>query len=499
MHKSDAQCSIPTLVMSLWVCLGAVLSVHAEQANSAQFEEHWQTIWNQGVRVGYTQTTQSSKIVDGQPVIISDVLLSMTLNRFHQQLTIRQRQHLEERPDGELLRLTSSFENPPASRTSLNCLFQDDSVTLTSNVANSRQTREVSGMSGVRSSVWLERYVAAGNLERGVVQEFQVFEPQLGMKCPVSFEYIGEIAGSSGEKLREVISRQTLPGGPPIETVIHCRQDWSIQKASTPLLKMEMRTASAEEALAPLGEVTFDLAADTMVRVAGLTRPESARSVQYRVVVDGASPQKIFVEALCQKIEVVDDETILITVSAVDSVAGSRESDPVPNEYLESSQFLAADSPLIQDLAKKGGKGTSPTEIAQSLEKFVNGYVSDKNFSTVLASAVEVAQSRAGDCTEHAVLLAALLRAKKIPSRVAIGFVYSESHHAFVGHMWTEAWIAGQWQGLDATLGRGRTGCGHLTISTSSLSDHSNQPTTEFLPMIHLLGRTKIDVIEVIR
>ena len=40
------------------------------------------------------------------------------------------------------------------------------------------------------------------------------------------------------------------------------------------------------------------------------------------------------------------------------------------------------------------------------------------------ATAAEVARSREGDCTEHAVLLAALARARGIPARVAMGLVY---------------------------------------------------------------------------
>ena len=36
-----------------------------------------------------------------------------------------------------------------------------------------------------------------------------------------------------------------------------------------------------------------------------------------------------------------------------------------------------------------------------------------------------------GDCTEHAVLAAAMCRAVEVPSRVAIGLVYVEKESAF--------------------------------------------------------------------
>ena len=62
-------------------------------------------------------------------------------------------------------------------------------------------------------------------------------------------------------------------------------------------------------------------------------------------------------------------------------------------------------------------------------------------------------------------LEAAMLRARKIPSRVAVGLVYSEQHQAFAGHMWTEAYVDGVWTPLDATLGKGGTGPAHIKVA----------------------------------
>ena len=64
-----------------------------------------------------------------------------------------------------------------------------------------------------------------------------------------------------------------------------------------------------------------------------------------------------------------------------------------------------------------------------------------KDFSQAFASAAEVVDTHEGDCTEHAVLLAALCRARGIPARVAIGLVYMPATHEFGYHMWTEVYI----------------------------------------------------------
>jgi hypothetical protein len=72
-------------------------------------------------------------------------------------------------------------------------------------------------------------------------------------------------------------------------------------------------------------------------------------------------------------------------------------------------------------------------------------------------SALETLKRRAGDCTEAAVLLAALGRAAGIPTRVASGLVYSrERYHgvssAFLPHSWTIAWADGAWRSFDLAL-----------------------------------------------
>lgn len=128
------------------------------------------------------------------------------------------------------------------------------------------------------------------------------------------------------------------------------------------------------------------------------------------------------------------------------------------------------------------------------MEKFVHQKIRTKDFSTALATASEVARSLEGDCTEHAVLLAALLRARGIPSRVAIGLVYAPRHSGFAGHMWTEAFLDGRWVPLDATLGRGGIAATHIKMSDSSLAGDSAVPVGAFFSVTMLLGRMQIDI-----
>ncbi|MEO7168988.1 MAG: transglutaminase-like domain-containing protein [Sphingomonas sp.] len=73
-------------------------------------------------------------------------------------------------------------------------------------------------------------------------------------------------------------------------------------------------------------------------------------------------------------------------------------------------------------------------------------------------SALDALKRGAGDCTEDAVVLAALGRAAGIPTRVANGLVYARQRfhgtsNAFLPHSWTLAWADGAWRSFDLSLG----------------------------------------------
>jgi hypothetical protein len=72
-------------------------------------------------------------------------------------------------------------------------------------------------------------------------------------------------------------------------------------------------------------------------------------------------------------------------------------------------------------------------------------------------SALDAIKRGAGDCTEDAVVLAALGRAAGIPTKVANGLAYvrGEFHgerNAFLPHSWTLAWVDGAWRSFDMSL-----------------------------------------------
>jgi hypothetical protein len=265
-------------------------------------------------------------------------------------------------------------------------------------------------------------------------------------------------------------------------------------------LGLEGYRTSRESALRPPEARGFDLGESTIVRLAApLADPRRTRRVVYRAVLPEGDAAELFVSGLAQGVRRVDAQTAEVTVVAV------RPGDPpLPPEAERELPPTAADraaSPLIQSedplvvaLAAGGaGQERDAWKVACGLEKHVRANIRLKNYTTAMATAADVARTREGDCTEHAVLLAALCRARGVPARVAIGLVYYPPSRGFAYHMWTEVWIEDRWIGLDATLGDGGIGADHLKFAVSSLE--GTQAFVEMLPVVQALGRLQLTVL----
>jgi hypothetical protein len=120
---------------------------------------------------------------------------------------------------------------------------------------------------------------------------------------------------------------------------------------------------------------------------------------------------------------------------------------------LASDLIVDADDSSVREFALAATRGAgSPTEEALLLERAVHERIAIRDLGTVLATASQTLAAGRGDCTEHAVLLAACCRARGIPARLIAGIVPAGDRMLF--HLWTEVYL-NEWASLDATLGLG--------------------------------------------
>ena len=152
---------------------------------------------------------------------------------------------------------------------------------------------------------------------------------------------------------------------------------------------------------------------------------------------------------------------------------------------------------LIRQLAKSAAQGSKNiVDLSENLFRFAHQYIRHKNFNVGFGTAAETARSREGDCTEHAVFLAALGRVLGIPTRVASGLVFMrefENKKNVMGfHMWTEFHLKGKWRSLDSALKKIGSHADRITFSVSSLNQDS---LTEIgFSLAEMIGNIKVEI-----
>ena len=172
--------------------------------------------------------------------------------------------------------------------------------------------------------------------------------------------------------------------------------------------------------------------------------------------------------------------------------------DPSYAPYLKPSPYLQSNDSEVMALAKQiAGTESNALTLAQRIQQGVYMKISKKNLGTGFAAAATVAKTLEGDCTEHAVLSAAIARALGLPSRVVMGMVYAPTGSMagnFGYHMWAEVLVAPNvWWPVDAAFGR--YDVTHIAMVKSPM-DKAGFESELVGPLLQVMGDLKIEVVE---
>ena len=246
-----------------------------------------------------------------------------------------------------------------------------------------------------------------------------------------------------------------------------------------------------------------DLVGDIRIPVDNIPQDKdlaSARKAVYRVSFPEAEIEIPSFADFRQSARLLDDHTVEVEVRACrlqDGESRPPACDETPSaEDANPNAYIQSDAPEIRNMAEaaiREAQADSPQSQISALEAYVHRVMVNRNYRNAFATALDAARKLEGDCTEHAVLLAALARARGFPARIAMGLLYHEG--AFYYHMWTEVWLEDCWAPLDATLGMGGVGVGHITLARSNLA--SPAAFADFLPLMQVIGRIGIEIVRV--
>lgn len=425
----------------------------------------------------------------------------LRVNRGGQSTTQRIAITSREKPDGELLDFVATiYEGDKVTEVTGTRLLDDLII----------QVNQPSGQSTRSSIPWKREYRGPFAVEQelrqqplamGETREIPYLSIPLFRLATLILKGGGKqkvvLLDGSTQELQEVTITITLDQKPVMETVAWIDERGETQKSAALGLQVVTyrSTQSAAESVNTVAQA--DLLKVTSVPLpAGTPNLHLARSLTYNIRCS-KDPLKLFPSRTNQIVRSAvalecDVSVYSITPESV-LPEGLVQQVPPTDEDLNPSPMIESTDPLILDMAYQVmPEEKDPWKIALALERYVHDKIERKDFSRAFATAAEVAKTPRGDCTEHGVLLAALLRARKIPARVASGLVYVDTPQGpTMGyHLWNEAYIGNRWIPLDAVMGKGGIGPGHIKVMDTSLPDQN--PYVALLPVLQVLGDLKI-------
>lgn len=241
------------------------------------------------------------------------------------------------------------------------------------------------------------------------------------------------------------------------------------------------RKTSQEAAMATLDDSGGRGLMDTMsIRPTGLTPKRGAQRMKIRL--SGLPPTLNPPSDDLQR-RVEEDVYVIVTERPSDSQPGVT-----PDSLdLRADPFIQVEHPLVDSLAREiVGEESDEVERARLLYEWVYENI-EKKLVLSFPSAIEVIRTREGDCNEHTVLYTALARNLGMPTRIAIGVVWSDALRGFYYHAWPEVFLD-DWTPIDPTLGQLRADATHVKLLTGDIE--------KWPGLLPYFGQMKIEVLE---
>jgi hypothetical protein len=463
----------------------------APATRGADVEEDYAAILLDGKKVGYARHTRA--VEDGR--VTTAQTMKLTLARDRVSLRVTAVEKSVETADGKPLSFQVVQDMGFLATTIEGTVGQDGNVRVKTSSGGSAKEQEITWPPGALLSEGLRLLSLRMGLKEGTTYSARLFETSslramdanITVGPKVSTDLFGRVV-----KLTQVISVLYGPMG-RLTMTSYVDDKLDAQRTLTSLMGMSLDLISCSKEFALSPNDTLDFFDKVLIAApTPLKDPKAAKAVRYRLQPLGREKLQ-FVSTDEQTVKAGQGNEVELTVRPLGLASGVKfpyaGSDANLLAALKPTQFLQCDDPRVIALAKEAVAGAKDSaQAVQAIEEFVRRYITKKDLSVGYASAAEVAESRQGDCTEHAVLAAAMCRAAGIPAQVVVGVAYvpafGEHKDIFGPHAWARAFVGGRWVSLDAALNG--FDAGHITMG------YGDGDPMDFFGIVNLLGNVKI-------
>jgi len=449
--------------------------------------EEWMAIFLQGQRVGYVHGNAWRE----EDVVVSRTRTKLTLRRYGTDVTMRMEALFRERVDGTPLSF-STMQKTSGMEIRTEGTISDGTLNLVITQGGRRREKAVEWDAETLFPYAIEQKTRALELERGAEFTVKAFSPEVSTTEPVevTLTVIGpeavDVLGVTHDAIKVEMRISKLPN---IVETTWVDSDHNVLVMTMPLMDFRLVRCTKAYALAKVEPA--ELAAAVMVKPdKPLPRVAKLKRLVVKLSMVDGSPFAVELPSEGHQ-RVVERTKESTTIEISPALTKTEEKDL--EQYLAASTYVDCEDERIIAAAREAvGDETDPWRKAQRLRRAVHELIDEKSFGVAMGGASEVIETKEGDCTEHAVLLAAMARVEGLPSRGVSGLMYIYGRFGY--HMWTQVYVDGAWRDVDAVLPGRDFDAGHIRLSTSALGDDDS--LVDLAAFAAVFGNLKIEVVE---
>lgn len=436
----------------------------------------WWGIYYQGRKIGYAEQ-KIGRETDGYSLHDNSLLRLNLLNTVQ---TVKTRLNITATPEWTLKEFDFELRSDNAQFEARGKLIGRElqvAITTGGHVSN----RQLVLRQPPHLAATLKPYIATQNLRAGEEYLFPVFDPSTLSSLVTTVVIEGREQIEIGGKLEPAIKiRQRFKGISVISWID--AQGRTLKEESPAGFVLVRESPQAAKSFAQSESLPLDLITQVSIPVSPLIENPAGRE-SLRLRLSGLDSSRFALDGGRQRLSgdllEIRRENLNNLRSYTIPLQGPRFAP-----HLESTPFVQSDHPKIRALTKSvlGGE-TDALRALSRIREWVFTRL-DKAPTVSVPNALEVMESRKGDCNEHTVLFNAMARAAGIPAKTVVGVVYLRG--AFYYHAWSEVWVD-QWVALDSVLNQFPADATHVRFLEGEIDQQM-----EILP---LMGNLKIEVI----
>jgi hypothetical protein len=492
------------LLVGTWLLPQALLAERIDPDDPPQglFADEWLIVRFDGQKAGYAHQTMSRQA----DVVTTRMIMTFSLGRAGQTVNISTMESSRETVAGKPLSFESAL-NLAVMEVVLQGRFDGRQVSIETTQGDMTLSEQYTLSEDILLGWGTFAEQLRQGFDEGTAYELATYAPMIIKSQPVTMKVVvgkKEMIDLNGRQVRGTRMDTTLlsPMG-ALDQVVWLNEEGELLKMEMPMMGMGIEILKSDKATAMKQAPAPEFFVETMVKTKHEIDRSAARRLVFRLRVTGeGDPMPELPTTGMQKPGARTDESVELEVTRQDhqalKAAKHEPSADASSEYLEPNIWINNEDPQVVAMAKTAaGEATTGYEVADRLRRYVTEVIEEKNLSVGFATAYEVCRNKEGDCSEHAVLLAALGRVHKIPTRVVMGLVYvpwfAGASNVFGFHMWTQFKLGDQWVDFDAAQRESVCNPTHIAIATSSLRDSSLADLA--FGLLKIIGRLEIEVL----